>query len=234
MTRPVFPRLPRTASSVALSLVSILAVAAAVGAQQASRLRINGTPASDAPITVKGKTYVSVDSLRSAGISVRSANGIMDLTLPGGAQQAADGGAGQQNGVEGKTGDWLFNGIWRFRVLSVSPADAATVGAGWQAKVEIRNGTKFSGYSPGGTGWQGITIVTEDGTSVAAASDAPELRDKGLAQGASNAVTLFFPTDSASKPTRIILRLDPKGLEGVPAGLRYTTKDPSFRVSVAN
>lgn len=221
----------RTAVAV-LSLSSLLTLALTAGAQQATRLRINGRAAADAPITVKGKTYVSLDSLRAAGIAIHSANGLVELTLPG--QTVADGGAGQQNGVEGKLGEWLFNGIWRFRVISVTPTDPATIGAGWQAKVEIRNGTKFSGYSPGGTGWQGISIVTEDGTSINAASDAPELRDKGLAQGASNAVTLFFPTDSASKPSRVILRFDPRGLEGTPKDLRYTTKDPSFRVNLGS
>src|SRR5438045_983495 len=84
------------------------------------------------------------------------------------------------------------------------------VGAGWTVKVEIRNGSKFNGYAPSGTGWQGITLVTEDGTIVPAASDAPELRDTGLAQGAGNTQNLFFPTESADKPARIILRFDPK------------------------
>ena len=94
--------------------------------------------------------------------------------------------------------------------------------------MEIRNGTTLNGYSPGGTGWQGITLVLADGTSVAARSDAPELRDTGLNQGAGNQQTIVFESDSTSEPDRIILRFDPKGLEGTP--LKFNTSEPSFRV----
>ena len=39
---------------------------------------------------------------------------------------------------------------------------------------------------------------------------------------------------SESKPDRLILRFDPKGLQGTPAGLRFTVSDPSFRVDLKN
>jgi len=214
-----------------LALAGLASISAVAVARVSLTLKINGRTAADAPIVVKGKTYVSLDSLKAAGATARVNGGTLELTLP--SSGSADGGANQQNGVEGKIGTWLFNGIWRFRVLSVAKSDPATQGAGWLVKVEIRNGSKFSGYAPGGTGWKGITVVTEDGASVGAASDAPELRDPGLAQGAGNTQTLFFPTDSTSKPSRVILRFDPKGLEGTPAGLRFTVPDPSFRVDVS-
>ena len=53
-----------------------------------------------------------------------------------------------------------------------------------------------------------------------------------LAQGAGNTLILLFETESKSKPVRLILRFDPKGLEGTPPSLRFTVPDPSFRVDV--
>ena len=65
-----------------------------------------------------------------------------------------------------------------------------------------------------------------------ARSDAPELRDTALTQGADNAETLMFETESASKPVKLILQFDSKVLQGTHAGFRYTIADPSFRVDV--
>lgn len=216
--------------------LSLLSLACVAVAQQAAtmRLKINGTAAADAPITVKGKTYVSLDALKAAGVRVSRSGSTVALTLPVNGSVIARGGANQQDGVEGKMGEWLFNGIWRFRVLSVEKADPAKEGAGWLARVEIRNGSKFSGYSPGGTGWQGMSLVTEDGQSVQAGSNALPLSDPGLAQGASNAQSIYFATESASKPDRLILRFDPRGLEGTPAGLRFSVPNPTFRVALKN
>lgn len=227
-------RLPSAAGKgkVVLLLLSVVSLACVAGAQQASRLKINGRPAADAPVTVKGKTYVSLNALKAAGVRVSVQGNTVELTLA--PQSLAQGGANQQGGVEGKVGEWLFNGIWRFRVLSVAKADPNKEGNGWTARVEIRNGSKFGGYSPGGTGWKGISLVTEDGTTVPVLSDAPDLRDPGLAQGAASTQTVFFPSESASKPDRLILRFDARGLEGTPAGLRFTVPDPSFRVDVKN
>ena len=210
-----------------------LGAASMVLAQQVLGLRINGKAVAGGALVYKGKTYVSIDALKAAGVGVKSTAGGVELTLPTAATTSTGaGGAGQQNGVEGKAGEWLFNGIWRFQVMSIQRADPTTDGAGWKAKVEIRNGTKLGGYAPGGTGWSGMTLVLEDGNSIPARSDAPELRDGALAQGAGNSQTAFFETESKSKPVRLILRFDPKGLEGTPPSLRFTVPDPSFRVDV--
>jgi len=183
-------------------------------------IKVNGKAVPGTVLMVDGKSYVPVSALKAGGASVSVNGGVMSIDF-------AAGGANQQAGVEGKVGEWLFNGIWRFRVNTLTKQ---TDPAGWKADVEIRDGTTVNGYAPGGTGWQGITLVLDDGTSVPARSDAPELRDTGLNQGAGNPQTIYFDTDSASEPDRIILRFDPKGTEGTP--LKFSTTDPSFRVHV--
>ncbi|WP_309709794.1 hypothetical protein [Armatimonas sp.] len=207
-----------------------LAVASMAAAQQALSLRINGKSIPAGAVVVKGTTYISADALKAAGVGVQYTRGGVELTLPTASTTTGAGGANQQNAVEGKGGEWLFNGIWRFQVMSVEKADPTTEGMGWKVKVEIRNGSKSGGVAPAGTGWQGVTLVLEDGNSIPARSDAPELRDSGLAQGAGNAQTLLFETESKSKPVRLILRFDPKGLAGT--ALRFSVPDPTFRVDV--
>lgn len=202
----------------AVFTLSLVALAAAATAGWQSSLRINGKSVAGAPITIDGKTYIPLSSLKAAGAVVAKNNGVMTIDFPAG-------GANQQNGVEGSVGDWLFNGIWRFKVTGFSKQ---TDQPGWKVDVEIRNGTTYNGYSPGGTGWQGVTLVLADGTSVSSRSDSPEFRDMGLNQGASNAQSLYFDTDSTSEPDRLILRFDPKGLVGTP--LKFSVPEPSFRV----
>lgn len=184
-------------------------------------LKINGKNVAGTVHTIDGKAYVPVAALKAAGAKINSANGVMTIDFP------VMGGANQQAGVEGKVGDWLFNGIWRFKVVAVSKQ---AEGSGWKVDVEIRNGTQFNGYAPAGTGWQGVTMVLADGTILTARSDCPELRDTGVNQAAANTVSVYFDSDSSSEPDRLILRFDPKGIEGTP--LKFSVPDPSFRVQL--
>jgi hypothetical protein len=101
---------------------------------------------------------------------------------------------------------------------------------GWTVDLEIRNGTTINGYSPGGTGWQGLTLVLEDGTIVEAQSDAPDLRDAAINQSAGNRQKIRFETNSTSKPNRLILRFNPEGAKDTP--IKYTIADPTFRVDL--
>jgi len=219
--------------SIALMVLALLSCAAmSACAQKALKVNVNGKPSRFGAMAFKGKTYVPVEALREAGLVVKVTGGTVAIALPG--AQLAAGGTNQQGAVAGKGGEWLHNGLWRFRVLSVTAADAAKDGPGWLAKVEIRSSGKLGGYSPAGTGWQGMSIVLDDGNSVGARSDAVELRDPPLALGASSTQTLYFETESKSMPAKLILRFDPKGLLGAPPALRFTVPDPSFRVDLKN
>jgi hypothetical protein len=203
-------------------VLGVVALSFALGAR-GMKITINGKAVQGEVLEVGGKMYVPVSALKAGGIQAGVGSGALALNF------GSTGGANQQNGVEGKTGEWLFNGVWRFQVKSFQQQGESD-GAGWKVAVEIRNGTTRNGYAPGGTGWQGATLILEDGTSISARSDSPELRDTGLNQGASNAQTLYFDTDSQSKPERFILRFDRNGTQGTP--MKFTVGDPSFRVSL--
>ncbi len=207
-----------------LALGCVVGAAVIIASQTTYKLVINGKDSKSGPIMVKDKLYVPIDALKAAGLSVTVDKSTVSIKFP---KQTAEGGAYQQDGQEGKLGEWLFNGIWRLRVASFTKRED---GPGYQAVIEIRNGSKYPGISLAGTGWNGITLALEDGNSVSATSDAVDLRDAGLAQGASFTGTVLFDTESASKPDRIILRLDPKGLAGT--NMTYSVANPSFRISV--
>jgi len=204
----------------------LVALALAQAVQKAYRLVINGKATSAQAIVVSGKTYVSLDALKAAGVGSSLSGTTLSLTLPG--AQVAQGGANQNAAVEGCLNEWLFNGLWRFRVMSVEPSTDPT---GWKAAIEIRNGSKADGIALAGTGWGGMRIILEDGNPVEARSDAVDIRDQGFLQGAGKTITIVFPSEDTSKtPQKLFLLLDPKGLAGT--SLRYGVADPSFRVKL--
>lgn len=194
--------------------------------QKAYKLVINGKAASGQAIVVSGKTYVSLDALKAAGVGSSLSGSTLSLSLPG--AQVAQGGSNQNAAVEGCMNEWLFNGLWRFRVMSVQPSSDPS---GWKATVEIRNGSKADGIALAGTGWGGMRIILDDGNAVEVLSDAVDVRDQGFLQGAGKTITLAFPSEDTSKtPKKLFLLLDPKGLAGT--SLRYSVADPSFRVKL--
>jgi len=103
------------ATGVALILT---ASAACVWADQ--NLVVNGKIASTTVRTIDGTPYVKVSDIAKA----------FSMTLmkrPGGYEIAKPGGANQVQGLQGKIGDLLFDGRWRFQVLSVSQPEAYTM-----------------------------------------------------------------------------------------------------------
>ncbi|RIH83574.1 hypothetical protein Mterra_02231 [Calidithermus terrae] len=189
------------------------------------RLVINGKPASTPAIVVGGKTYVPLEALKAAGVGVSVSGSTLSLTLPGARQ--GQGGANQVAALEGCVNEWLFNGIWRFRVLSLEPLPAGGRG-GWRAKVELRNGTTANGAALAGTGWQGLMLVLDDGNTLE--SQYVEMRDKPFAQGTGLVQeAVFYSDDTAKTPTKLLLLLDPKKMN-TSLKIRYSVADPSFRV----
>ncbi len=204
-------------------ILSAMVLAQAV--QKTYRLVVNGKATAAQAIVVGGKTYVSLDALKTAGVGASLSGTTLSLTLPG--VPVAQGGANQNAAVEGCLNEWLFNGLWRFRVLKVEPRSGEP--RGWQATVELRNGSKADGIALAGTGWGGMQLILNNGNPVGAVSDAVDLRDMVLLQGAQKTVSLDFYSEETSKtPSKLFLLLDPKGLAGTT--LRYSVKDPSFRV----
>ncbi|MCX7782315.1 MAG: hypothetical protein N2318_01575 [Meiothermus sp.] len=210
--------------NILLILTILSTIALAQSLQKTYRLLINGKAASGQAVVVGGKTYVSLEALKAAGVRASLSGTTLSLTLP--SAPVVQGGANQNAAVEGCLNEWLFNGLWRFRVMSVQPS---TDPPGWKATFEVRNGSKADGIALAGTGWGGMRIVLNDGNAVEAQSDAVDIRDQGFLQGAGKSITIAFPSEETGKtPAKLFLLLDPRGLAGTT--LRYSVADPSFRV----
>lgn len=101
----------------AVLLVSALPMGSAWADQN---LVMNGKVVSTSVRTVGGSPYVKLsDVARALSMAV--------IKQPGGYEIARPGGANQVQGLQGKIGDLLFDGRWRFQVLSVSQPDAYTM-----------------------------------------------------------------------------------------------------------
>lgn len=100
----------------------VLACAVAVtpaGAQ--TKLTLDGKAVSTDVRTIDGSAYVKIgDMARALGLVVVKRPGGFDLQKPGGANQI-------QGVTQGKIGDTLFDGKWRFTVLGVQTPDSYTM-----------------------------------------------------------------------------------------------------------
>ncbi|MFN3962554.1 MAG: hypothetical protein ACK4NQ_06220 [Fimbriimonadaceae bacterium] len=89
----------------------------AVAAIQSTRvLIINGREASQDVRIINGRAYAPIaDVAKALGSTVVINGNRYEITRAGGTNQV--------NGLQGKTGDWLFDGGWRFRVNKTYEAD---------------------------------------------------------------------------------------------------------------
>ena len=112
----------RNKSQKNLGKVIVATLAVATGAATIAwaaggpKLIMNGKVASNSVRTFNGKAYVPLaDVARAQGMTVVPINGGYEIKTAGGATPIA--------GLRGKVGDTLFDGKWRFTVLSVDKPD---------------------------------------------------------------------------------------------------------------
>jgi hypothetical protein len=215
-----------------LALVTIVPATIALAQAVSYKLSINGRSYSSSAIVVRGETYVPLKALQVSGVRSSLAGGVLTLTLPGaqsggtGNQQVA-GGANQVAALEGCINEWLFNGIWRVRVTD--PQVMTGDRNGMSFRFEFRNGTKKAGFAPSGTGFRGIQMALDDGTTVGAAN-VNEVSDPPYIQGGSHAQTIeFFWEDTARTPTKLIVLFDPNDDYYKLGTLKFSVPDPSLR-----
>jgi hypothetical protein len=208
-------------------VIAALGLAALALAQVTHRIVINGKLASGSAMTVKGEVYVPLKALQAAGIRASVSGGVLNITLPG------EGGSNQSGALEGGVNDWLFNGIWRFRVLSITPL--AEERTGWAVQVELRNGTKADNIALSGTGLSGINLVLNDG-KIVTPYNVTDISDVGFVQGGGKALSLTFYEDEIGgrKPDKFLLLIKPDSALNKylkeSMKISYSVPDPSFRV----
>jgi hypothetical protein len=102
----------------AAGLCSLAAVA--VGAPAARKLIMNGKVVSADVRLINGQPYVALKDLAKAtGQTVTVRTGAYELIAAGGANQV--------EGLNGKVGDTLFDGKWRFRLVDLQKVNSYTL-----------------------------------------------------------------------------------------------------------
>jgi hypothetical protein len=213
-----------------LALATIVAVTIALAQAVSYKLSINGRSYSSTAIVVKGETFVPLKALQAAGVRSSLAGGVLTLTLPGaqaGLGSQTTGGANQVAALEGCLNEWLFNGIWRIRVTD--PQVMTGDRNGMTFRFEFRNGTKESGFAPSGTGWGGLQLALDDGTTVGAAN-VNDITDPPYLSGGSHAQTIeFFWEDTTRTPSKLIVLFNPKQMN-TSANVKFSVPNPSLRI----
>jgi hypothetical protein len=105
-----------------LALGALLLALDTAPVSAAGSLIVNGKPAAADIRTIAGSPYVKLaDVAKALGmVVVKRSDGSYEITRPGGANQV--------EGIsQGKIGDVLFDGRWRFQVLSVQTPDSYTM-----------------------------------------------------------------------------------------------------------
>lgn len=207
----------------------VLGIAASAFAIQANqKIVINGKAVAGKTVVVSGQTYVPVSALKAGGAVVTSKDNTLTITV------TALGGANQLGAVEGGLNEWLFNGIWRFRVLAVSPLEGDR--PGWKVDVELRNGTTADNMALDGTGFQSVQLVMEDQNILAAPYNITDF-NRPVGQGSTIKESLLYYDDEGNgrKPIKMILRITPDDftksfLKRI--GATYSVPDPSFRINL--
>jgi|SRR5579864_2607412 len=164
---------------------------------------------------------------------------------PGSSSSPAPGGANQRSALQGCANQWLFDGIWRLKVDSVTPlSDPDMAGYfGWGVTVELRNGTSAD-YTPISTGFQNLELAFADGSTLQVDAttqgelDAQvlEYHDFPQATGFKHKLTFWYPANTqqsaVQKPVKFVVLIDPtyRAQHADSGQPNYTTANPSFRV----
>ncbi len=225
MKKPFFSRVTK------ILFAGTFVCGAIVLAQAVSyNLSINSKAFSSKAIVVKGETYIPLKALQAAGVRSSTMGNNLTLTLP---NSTGAGGAVQAAALEGCIGQWLFNGIWRFKVNAIKTF-TENDRTGWDIPVELRNGTKSNNIAPAGTGYNGLTLNFADG-NVITPYNPNDITDAGINQGQGVVVTLRFYNDQKleAEPQKLIFFLQPKSETVLflrSLNLAYTVPDASFRI----
>lgn len=85
-----------------------------------------------------------------------------------GAAPTAQGGSTQVQAQSGCMNQWMFNGVWRVRVTSVTFKPAGDAPNGWDVTMQWNNGTSYAGISPVDTDKTDLVLALANGDTLTA------------------------------------------------------------------
>jgi len=225
----------RSAAALAI-LLALLGALLAWGAQQALSVFINGKAAGVPPVVKDGEIYIPVSALRAAGAQVTKTDKELRIRF-----EPAQGGAYQAEAVEGRLNEWLFNGLWRVQVSQIEPITDPFNSArpGWAVTLEFANGSRKS-TSQFVTGVTYPELYDEkdrkltiDENDWQTGSWFKELPPGGKVK---HSAKFYYPSGtpaaSTDRPKKLLILVDVNNGNFKSTGLKYSVKNPSFRISL--
>lgn len=218
-------------------LILSLSVSSALAAGPA--VSVNGAPQPQSAQTIGGQTYVSLNVLRALGVPYVMQGGTLVI---GTAAPVAAGGANERPSLSGCRNEWLFNGVWRVKVGSVTRISRDGTTPGWGVNVEVRNGSRVT-IMPTDAGWNGnglgVQLAFADASTVSVDPyDVQRLTFNSFPQGGSLTYQLkFYAPDAATaqrQPSKLLIEIDPKAIgDSIHArGVAFSVPNPSLRVDL--
>jgi len=170
-------------------LASLAASASAQGTSQATftPITIDGTVRPKGSVVVNGKTYVSLDDLKAAGVTVLKPNSLGIYHFNRATPSAVK--------LTGCMNEWLTDGVTRIRITSVYPyAFYKTFTVFYDIQTALESTSVFKTFDPGKT-----RVTLKDGTRIDPAKDAfakIEVKDLSLQKATLvKADVTFSPVD---------------------------------------
>ncbi len=158
----------------------------------------------------------------------------------------AQGGAMQRTSVEGCMNQFLFDGVWRLKVLGFERGTYGGGDAGYAVRVQLRNGTAkqeiVSYTGVGGEYGRNINLVMSDDSSVPVETVGSNTADYNAfikatvpPGAAANGSLKFYPAKTVLDtpgivPKKLLIEIDPKAINPNILPFHYPLADPSFRV----
>jgi len=217
--------------------ILICAVGVSAALAQAVRtlpLTVNGRGSATPAVVMNGRTYVPIEALRTAGVTVTQTSGRVTVSVPA----VAAGGANQTAALEGCVGESLFNGVWRARVTNAAAITGPNGQRGYALTFEFRNGTTqqrdLAGTGAAGAVYElnNFQLALKDGSTHAPSGsilDLQAIATRPVPQGAPHVFRLqYFPPAGASGDVsdadRVVVAITPS------ANVPYAVPNPSLRV----
>lgn len=216
----------------ALAALALFAYSAQ-SAQNALFLFINGKLSKLSPITQDNETYVPVSALKAAGAEVSTSGAEVRIRF-----EPVKGGTYQTDAVEGRKNEWVFNGIWRVRILDIQPIvdQFNPQRPGWGVTFEFANGSKKAA-SQFVTGVKYPDLFDTDENKLTIDENDWQTGSwfKELPPGGQVKHTAKFyypsgtPSNAVRQPGKVLILIDTNDGNFRGTGLKYSSKNPSLR-----
>lgn len=149
-------------------------------------------------------------------------------------------------GTQGCLNQWLNDGIWMFRVTSITPLAEKSMASyyGWGVNIQARNATSRDDLMMNSAGYDSLVLWFADGSALDITAttvgtiDAQKLTLHTFPQSSlfKHQLLFWYPAGTnqseVRKPIKLVLKIDPSIEQKRTGAPQYTSSSPSFIVKL--